>query len=80
MDFFHQLGGLAVREAAKLVDIACISAAKELNRYLFTAPAVDDQGVVRLRRRKNKPTEPFAIMCLNEYVSSRLLEQTPKAP
>lgn len=75
-----QLRGLeAVREAAKLIDEGFIVAVKGLGGYHIAASAVDDDVVALLRRRKNRPTKPFAIMCLNTHVASRLVELTSTA-
>lgn len=72
-----QVGGLeAVIEAAKLIDDGCIVAVKGLGGYHIAASAVDDDVVALLRRRKNRPTKPFAIMCLNADVASLLVELT----
>ncbi len=68
-----------LKEAAKLIDEGFIVAVKGLGGYHIAALATDDDVVLKLRSRKNRPTKPFAIMGLNVDVLSKLVIITPKA-
>ncbi len=61
-------------EAAKLIDEGAIIAVKGLGGFHIACLASDDEVVKELRRRKRRPTKPFAIMALNLEVASKLVE------
>ncbi len=78
-----------IREAAKLIDEGFIVGVKGIGGYHIAALATDDDVVLELRRRKKRPTKPFAIMGLNTRVleglvyideDSRRLLESPQAP
>ncbi|MEM0296807.1 MAG: carbamoyltransferase HypF [Zestosphaera sp.] len=62
-----------VKEAAKLIDEGYIVAVKGVGGYHVAALASDDDVVLELRRRKERPTKPFAVMGLDVQVLSRLV-------
>lgn len=63
-----------IEEAAKLIDEGHIVAVKGLGGYHIAALATDDEVVLRLRKRKNRPSKPFAVMGLDSRVLSKLVE------
>jgi len=63
-----------LREAAKLINEGYIVAVKGLGGYHIAALATDDDVVIKLRRRKNRPTKPFAIMVLDIDTASKVVE------
>lgn len=78
-----------IYEAAKLVDEGFIVAVKGLGGYHIAALASDDDVVLKLRLRKNRPQKPFAVMALNVEVVKRIcsplrehlrLLQSPQKP
>ncbi len=76
-----------IREAAKLVDAGFIVAIKGMGGYHLAVKATDDEAVAELRKRKNRPRKPFAIMALDYEVASQLVEEldrelfsSPEAP
>ncbi len=62
-----------IREAARLIDEGYIVAVKGLGGFHIAALASDDEVVLRLRRRKRRPTKPFAIMALDKGTAARLV-------
>jgi len=62
-----------IREAAKLIDEGYIVAVKGLGGYHIAALASDDDVVLKLRRRKNRPSKPFAVMVLDIGVLEKLV-------
>lgn len=62
-----------IREAARLIDEGFIVAVKGLGGYHLAALASDDDVVATLRRRKRRPTKPFAVMALDTEVARRLV-------
>lgn len=62
-----------IAEAAKLVDEGLIVAVKGLGGYHIASLATDDEVVMKLRRRKRRPTKPFAVMGLDVEVLSKLV-------
>ena len=68
-----------ISEAAKLIDEGNIVAIKGLGGYHIAALASDDDVVLELRRRKKRPTKPFAIMGLNLSVLSKLVKLREEA-
>jgi len=63
-----------VSEAAKLIDEGYIVGVKGVGGYHIACLASDDGVVAELRRRKRRPTKPFAVMVLNVEVAGRLVE------
>lgn len=59
-------------EAAKLLNEGYILAVKGLGGYHIAALASDDEIVLTLRRRKNRPRKPFALMALNLDVIEKI--------
>lgn len=66
----------ALREAARLIDSGFILALKGVGGFHIAASAFSDDVVASLRRRKRRPTKPFAVMCLDLEVTSRLVSIT----
>ena len=78
-----------IEEAAKLVEEGYIVAVKGIGGFHIAALATDDDVVLELRRRKRRPSKPFAIMGLNTSVlekivyideSDRELLESPQSP
>jgi hydrogenase maturation protein HypF len=57
-----------IKEASKLIDEGAIIAIKGIGGYHIASLATDDEVVLKLRRRKERPTKPFAIMGLDTQV------------
>ena len=62
--------------AAKLIDEGHIVGVKGLGGYHIAALATNDEVVLELRRRKKRPSKPFAIMGLNVDVLKKLVYMT----
>ena len=62
-----------MREVAKLIDEGSIVAIKGLGGFHIACLATDDDVVLKLRKRKNRPQKPFAIMALNLETLDRLV-------
>jgi hydrogenase maturation protein HypF len=60
-------------EAAKLIDEGSIIAVKGIGGYHIAASATMDDVVLKLRRRKNRPAKPFAIMGLDTSILKLLV-------
>ncbi len=56
--------------AGKLINEGYIVGVKGLGGYHIASLATDDEVVLKLRLRKNRPQKPFAVMVLNESVAS----------
>lgn len=78
-----------VETAAKLIDEGYIVAVKGIGGYHIAALATNDDVVLKLRKRKKRPTKPFAIMGLDANVlekivhiddRSRKILESPQAP
>lgn len=67
-----------VREAARLIDEGYILAIKGIGGYHIAALATDDDVVLKLRKRKHRPSKPFAIMGLNTSVLDKLVYMTKR--
>lgn len=65
-----------LREAARLVDEGYILALKGIGGYHIAALATSDDVVLKLRRRKNRPSKPFAIMGLDTSILKLLVEMS----
>jgi len=63
-----------LKEAAKLINEGYIVAVKGLGGYHIAALATDDDVVIKLRRRKSRPTKPFAVMVLDINSAARIVE------
>ncbi|MCD6488850.1 MAG: carbamoyltransferase HypF [Desulfurococcales archaeon] len=81
--------GDPITYAAKLIDEGHIVAIKGLGGYHIAALSTDDDVVLRLRKRKQRPQKPFAIMVLTTSVAeklvyiddvSRKILESPKTP
>ena len=57
--------GDPIAEAARLIEEGYIVAVKGLGGYHIAALATDDDVVLELRRRKGRPSKPFAVMGLD---------------
>ena len=68
-----------LREAARLIDEGNIVAIKGLGGFHIAALATDDEVVERLRRRKQRPAKPFALMALNTEIVEKLAYLPPEA-
>ncbi|MDD4933179.1 MAG: carbamoyltransferase HypF, partial [Methylacidiphilaceae bacterium] len=55
-------GSEALEEAAKRIAHGEIIALKGVGGYLLLADAADERAVAELRRRKGRPTKPFALL------------------
>ncbi|MCD6300508.1 MAG: carbamoyltransferase HypF [Staphylothermus sp.] len=62
-----------IETAARLIDEGNIVAIKGIGGYHIAAKATDDDVVLLLRQRKNRPTKPFAIMGLDIDVLKRIV-------
>jgi len=78
-----------IHEAARLINEGYIVAVKGVGGYHIAALATMDDVVLKLRERKRRPTQPFAVMTLDTevaekivYVSSeaRLILKSPQRP
>ncbi|MEM1634653.1 MAG: carbamoyltransferase HypF [Thermosphaera sp.] len=65
-----------ISEAAKLIDEGWIVAIKGIGGYHIAASASNDDVVLKLRKRKNRPYKPFAIMGLDTSVLKLLVKIT----
>ncbi len=65
--------GDPLREAAALIEEGNIVAVKGLGGFHLAALATDDDVVAELRRRKNRPRKPFAVMALDMAVAGSLI-------
>ncbi len=54
-----------ISEAARLIDSGNIVAIKGIGGYHIASLATDDDVIERLRRRKERPSKPFALMALD---------------
>lgn len=61
-----------IEEAGRLLSRGKIIGVKGLGGFHIAASASDDAVVSLLRRRKDRPEKPFAVMALNLRVASRL--------
>lgn len=68
-----------VLEAARLISRGYIVAVKGVGGYHIFAKATDDSTVAELRRRKRRPSQPFAVMALDLEVAGRLVYVDEKA-
>jgi len=68
-----------IKEAAKLIDSGFIVAVKGIGGFHIAAKATDDKVVAELRKRKNRPTKPFAVMVLNLDVARSVVELNEEA-
>jgi hydrogenase maturation protein HypF len=68
-----------VRWTAERIEEGYIVAIKGVGGFHLAALASDDDVVAKLRRRKGRPTKPFALMALDCDTASRLVELTPHA-
>ena len=60
-----------LEEAARLIDEGFIVGIKGLGGFHIAALATDDNIVLELRKRKERPQKPFALMALDiEYIKS----------
>ncbi|MEU1273108.1 carbamoyltransferase HypF [Streptomyces sp. NPDC005799] len=65
-------GEEALRHAVKMIDDGGIVALKGLGGYQLLCDAGDSRAVGELRRRKHRPTKPFAVMVADLRTASRL--------
>jgi len=61
-----------IGEASSLITAGFIVAVKGIGGYHIAASATDDAVVERLRRKKNRPEKPFAVMVLNLEVAKKI--------
>lgn len=62
-----------ISETAKLIEEGYIVAIKGLGGFHIACLATDDDVVLRLRMRKRRPEQPFAVMVLDLDVAERLV-------
>lgn len=62
-----------IRDAAKLIEEGFIVAVKGLGGYHLAALASSDDVVEKLRKRKNRPRKPFAVMVLDTRIAEKLV-------
>ncbi|AWR96794.1 carbamoyltransferase HypF [Acidianus sulfidivorans JP7] len=63
-----------IRTAAKLLEEGNIIAIKGIGGFHIAANPFDDDVVIKLRKRKNRPEKPFALMALNVEVIKKYAE------
>jgi hydrogenase maturation protein HypF len=63
-----------IETAAELIDSGKVVAVKGIGGYHIAALATDDEVVSELRKRKNRPQKPFALMALDLNVASSIVE------
>ncbi|MCG2880902.1 MAG: carbamoyltransferase HypF [Vulcanisaeta sp.] len=63
-----------IQDTAKLIDEGYIVAIKGVGGYHIAALASDDDVVLKLRSRKKRPTQPFAVMVLDLDIAEKLVE------
>jgi len=68
-----------IHDTAKLIDEGHIVAVKSVGGYHIAALASSDDVVLKLRRRKKRPTQPFAVMALDLDIAGRLVELNDSA-
>lgn len=68
-----------LKTAARLIDEGSIVALKGIGGFHIAALATDDEVVLELRRRKNRPQKPFALMALDIEIASKIVEIDEKA-
>lgn len=68
-----------IKEASKLIEEGAIIAIKGVGGYHIASLATDDDVVLKLRTRKERPTKPFAIMGLNTQVLKEIVVINEKA-
>ncbi|MEM0505506.1 MAG: carbamoyltransferase HypF [Sulfolobales archaeon] len=61
-----------VEFAGKLISEGYIVGVKGLGGYHISSLATDDDVVLKLRLRKNRPQKPFAVMVLNEVIANKI--------
>nr|WP_052885953.1 carbamoyltransferase HypF [Vulcanisaeta distributa] len=62
-----------IKYVVKLIEEGSIVAIKGVGGYHISALATNDDVVLRLREKKRRPTQPFAVMALDIYVASKLV-------
>ncbi|OYT62683.1 MAG: carbamoyltransferase HypF [Thermofilum sp. ex4484_15] len=68
----NEVEGDPLTIAATLIDEGNIVAVKGLGGFHLAALASDDEVVAKLRKRKNRPSKPFALMALNLEVVRKI--------
>ncbi len=68
-----------ISEVAKLIDEGHIVAIKGLGGFHIACLATDDDVVLRLRRRKRRPEQPFAVMVLDLDTAEKLVHVDDEA-
>ncbi|MEM0348018.1 MAG: carbamoyltransferase HypF [Zestosphaera sp.] len=68
-----------IKEASKLIEEGFIVAVKGIGGYHVASLATDDDVVLKLRTRKERPTKPFAIMGLDTQVLREIVIVDEKA-
>lgn len=63
-----------ISAAAELIDSGKILAVKGIGGFHIACLATDDDVVLELRRRKNRPRKPFALMALDIEVARQIVE------
>jgi hydrogenase maturation protein HypF len=64
-------GSKALRRAAMMLLSGRIVAIKSIGGFQLACDATSDRAVMRLRRRKNRPRKPLALMCSSTAVARR---------
>lgn len=68
-----------ISAAAGLIDDGLVVAIKGIGGFHIAALASEDEVVIRLRRMKNRPTKPFAVMFRDLEVAKEVVEITSDA-
>ncbi len=68
----RRIAGDAIKSAATAISKGRILAMKSLGGFQLACDATNDHAVRLLRRRKARPSKPFAIMCRNVSTARRL--------
>ncbi|MEM4968134.1 MAG: carbamoyltransferase HypF [Nitrososphaerota archaeon] len=69
----------AIVEVGKLINEGFIVAVKGVGGFHIALSATNDEPIMRLRKLKNRPTKPFAVMVLDTTTASRIVYIDEKA-
>ena len=64
-------GREAITYTRRVIAEGCIAAVKGIGGFHLCCDATNEEAVARLRRRKNRPVKPFAVMMRDEAAVER---------